>query len=948
MFPVFEAIRFLFLIKIAQIFALVPIIAVMFTFSFSSAFAAETYTSADYQNTLWEQWTNYYSQKVSVAEQDYAKACAFSGESVLYGTGVKASDLGLKAHQNANWTQTAVSELTKAIRADIETAIGKFISETIESQFGTNSTYTETAPSTYDIGNVVVYKGVTLKNITAEYSTAVNADIAVLKELQANVIYDAAIAKITATSEAAYTAENANKIADLKAAAAKEINKVAAGSAADDAKAAAYVNKFKTFMDEVGKIPTIEDTDYADADTDAAIADAVADYVSYGLTRVYGELKLVADGAVPSHLMVAANDKIYEAKAGKSAVIFGVEVADVTKVTKAEATKVNNAMRAAIIDSAEVVAAYAAAIDVKTNAERVQAVRVLYKADWQNGSRTEFLTSLNKAIKAADVYADVVAAGDVMKDTYVYGIKVYNNENVDQAVKDAEKLVYVDLKVGFKDAEKYIEAAAEKGGYSLYEENFEYEAFLKAIDAAQAKFYKDVEQKTPQTKVLYGDDKTAEEDYVYLKATYATVEAGAWTDIADDAVAALEIAESYADIDAALAAAAADMSELMKAEDEVAVTAAITRHVNALADAKAEAIKIMGTKNYSDKAFEDAYKNGKAEIEKADTLAEVDAAYTEAVNMLRSIPTKDELAAAEKALIEQIKALPTTSALTAADKDTVLKVLDAYLDYVDMPGNETYKIYNTHTFNTDLDAVLRLVGKDIQTRVDAMAKSINKCNPVTDNGAAALIALEDDIRALLDEVYDFNDILDDVAEVASLNVFDAASLKITRNVATLEGTLDAENDIWASQLHVVFAEANKANTSAEKAAVLEAYGKLTDRQKYKAEQNLKTLIAEFKAEITASVEALKIKANSTAKKGAITVKWTVKGDKAAVDGYQVYKSTKAQKGYKKAITTKKTSFKNTKNLKKGVRYFYKVRAYKVVDGKTYYSDWSNKANRYAK
>ena len=41
MFPVFEAIRFLFLIKIAQIFALVPIIAVMFTFSFSSAFAAD-------------------------------------------------------------------------------------------------------------------------------------------------------------------------------------------------------------------------------------------------------------------------------------------------------------------------------------------------------------------------------------------------------------------------------------------------------------------------------------------------------------------------------------------------------------------------------------------------------------------------------------------------------------------------------------------------------------------------------------------------------------------------------------------------------------------------------------------------------------------------------------------------------------------------------------------
>ena len=100
--------------------------------------------------------------------------------------------------------------------------------------------------------------------------------------------------------------------------------------------------------------------------------------------------------------------------------------------------------------------------------------------------------------------------------------------------------------------------------------------------------------------------------------------------------------------------------------------------------------------------------------------------------------------------------------------------------------------------------------------------------------------------------------------------------------------------------------------------------------------------------VAGNVETLKLTAKSSAKKGSITVKWTVKGDASAADGYQVWKSTKQSKGYKKAITTTKKSYKNTKGLKKGTRYYYKVRAYKVVDGKNVYSDWSNKAYRVAK
>ncbi len=100
-----------------------------------------------------------------------------------------------------------------------------------------------------------------------------------------------------------------------------------------------------------------------------------------------------------------------------------------------------------------------------------------------------------------------------------------------------------------------------------------------------------------------------------------------------------------------------------------------------------------------------------------------------------------------------------------------------------------------------------------------------------------------------------------------------------------------------------------------------------------------------------AVESLKITASSKATKGAMTISWRVKGDAAAADGFRIYRSTKANKGFKLYFDTKspeKTKYKNTKNLKKGTTYYYKVRAYKVVDGKTYFSDFSNKAYRKAK
>jgi hypothetical protein len=61
-----------------------------------------------------------------------------------------------------------------------------------------------------------------------------------------------------------------------------------------------------------------------------------------------------------------------------------------------------------------------------------------------------------------------------------------------------------------------------------------------------------------------------------------------------------------------------------------------------------------------------------------------------------------------------------------------------------------------------------------------------------------------------------------------------------------------------------------------------------------------------------------------------------------VSGYQIYMSTKKKSGYKKikTVSSKKSSYTRGK-LKKKKRYYFKVRSYKTVSGKKYYSAFSS-------
>ena len=85
------------------------------------------------------------------------------------------------------------------------------------------------------------------------------------------------------------------------------------------------------------------------------------------------------------------------------------------------------------------------------------------------------------------------------------------------------------------------------------------------------------------------------------------------------------------------------------------------------------------------------------------------------------------------------------------------------------------------------------------------------------------------------------------------------------------------------------------------------------------------------------------------KKNKILLTWKkAKGYK--VDRFEIYRSVKKNSGYGKRsfFVTKNgdvLSYLNTKNLKAGKTYYYKLRGVRVIDGEKHYTRWSNKAWR---
>ena len=81
----------------------------------------------------------------------------------------------------------------------------------------------------------------------------------------------------------------------------------------------------------------------------------------------------------------------------------------------------------------------------------------------------------------------------------------------------------------------------------------------------------------------------------------------------------------------------------------------------------------------------------------------------------------------------------------------------------------------------------------------------------------------------------------------------------------------------------------------------------------------------------------------------ILLSWT-KSRGYKVDRFQIYRSVKKNSGYgKKSFFAtgngEVSTYLNTKNLRTGKTYYYKLRGVRIIDGQKYYTQWSNKAWR---
>lgn len=202
-----------------------------------------------------------------------------------------------------------------------------------------------------------------------------------------------------------------------------------------------------------------------------------------------------------------------------------------------------------------------------------------------------------------------------------------------------------------------------------------------------------------------------------------------------------------------------------------------------------------------------------------------------------------------------------------------------------------------------------------------------------------------DIKVVPDEYYDFSAnvkvTLGEDGEIESVTKNEDGTLTVCVNYPEPEEESPSQEELEEIKRQ------EEEKKAAEEAAKVEAEKKAAEEAaKAEAEKKAAEEAAKAETEKKAAIEAAKKEVEETVIASLKAQKYKTTGIKltwkknSALEGYEIYRSTKKNSGYKKVTSVTAASYTLKKGLSKNKTYYYRVRGYKTIDGEPVYTPYS--------
>ena len=242
---------------------------------------------------------------------------------------------------------------------------------------------------------------------------------------------------------------------------------------------------------------------------------------------------------------------------------------------------------------------------------------------------------------------------------------------------------------------------------------------------------------------------------------------------------------------------------------------------------------------------------------------------------------------------------------------------------------------------TELKGEVEKQKKDLADKEQELSKANRKVEELQNQVAAEKKKAEEAAEALKEAKAEIDKIKKELQEQKeSVDKLQKELDKAGKDIAKVKEELaEVQKQLEESNLKL---DAAKKEAEELKTKLEAAEKKVAELEKEIKDKNEKSTEAEKQLELAKKKEdALlkkllsllspsKIKAKMS--KGKVVIKWMPVKD-VKVDGYKVYRSAKSKSGYKEIAKTGKTKV-TIKKLKKGKTYYFKIKAYKKIAGKT--------------